>query len=160
LRPPWVNSSQRGALAVRRHLLGVDRDHDALRAEFLGALGNERAAQDRGGVDRNLVGARRQQPSDIVGCPDAAADGQRHKTARGRAFDDVENRLAVLVACGDVEEAQFVGASRIVGAGGFDRVTGIDQVNEVDALDDAAVLDVETGNDAGLEGHARAFAIS
>ena len=36
------------------------------------------------------------------------------------------------------------------------RPTGIDEVDELHALDDAAVLDVEAGDDAGLERHAAA----
>ena len=50
-------------------------------------------------------------------------------------------------------KAEFVGAGGVIGLGRLDRIAGIDQVDEVDALDDAAVLHVETGNDAGLEGH-------
>ncbi len=68
--------------------------------------------------------------------------------------DDVEQDAAILVARGDVEEAELVGAGRVIGLGGLDRIAGIDEIDEVDALDDAAVLDVEAGDDAGLQGHA------
>src|SRR6185295_13333303 len=46
--------------------LGVDRDHDALLAELLGRLLDEFAVGDRGGIDRNLVGAVPQQRLDVV----------------------------------------------------------------------------------------------
>ena len=90
-------------------------------------------------------------------CAHAAADGQRHEALLGGAGDDVEDRLAVFGRGGDVEEAELVGAGRVIGLGRLDRIAGVDQVDEVDALDDAAVLDVETGDDAGFEGHAAAF---
>ena len=57
---------------------------------------------------------------------------------------------AIFVAGGDVEEAEFVRACRIIGDGAFDRIARIAQVDEVHALDDAAVLDVEAGDDAGI----------
>ncbi len=61
---------------------------------------------------------------------------------------------AVVGGGGDVEEGQFVGAGGVIGLGGLDRVACIDQVDELHALDDAAVLHVEAGDDAHLEGHA------
>ena len=89
--------------------------------------------------------------ADVLDGAHAAADGQRHEAALGGGLDDVQDRVAVLVARRDVEEAQLVGAGRVVGGGGLDGVAGIDEVDEVDALDDAAVLDVEAGDDADLE---------
>jgi hypothetical protein len=38
----------------------------------------------------------------------------------------------------------------------LDRVSGVAQIDELDAFDDPAVLDVETGDDAGFEGHSAA----
>ena len=122
-----------------------------MRAELVGALGDEVAAVHGGGVDRHLVRAGLQQLADVLGRAHAAADGQRHEAALGRALDDVEDGVAVLVARGDVEEAELVGAGSIVGGCGFDGIAGILKVDEVDALDDAAVLHVEAGDDADLE---------
>ena len=76
---------------------------------------------------------------------------RRHETGGGRATHHVEQDAAVLVARGDVEEAELVGARRVIGQRAFDRIAGIAQALEIDALDDAAVLDVEAGDDAGLE---------
>ena len=92
-----------------------------------------------------------QQPADVLDGAHAAADGERHEAALGRALDDVEDRVAVLVARGDVEEAELVGAGGIVGGGGLDGIAGVDEVDEVDALDDAAVLHVEAGDDADFQ---------
>ena len=81
----------------------------------------------------------------------AAADRQRHEADLGGAAHDVEQDAAVLVAGGDVEEAELVGARLVVGDGALDRIAGVAQVDEVDALDDAAVLDVEAGDDARFQ---------
>ena len=135
----------------RRDLLGVDGDDDALAAELLRRGVDEAPVGDGGGIDRRLVGAGEQQVADVVELAHAAADRQRHEADFGGAADDVDQRAAVLVAGGDVEEAQFVGAGLVVGDGAFDRIAGVAQVDELDALDDAAVLDVEAGDDAGLK---------
>ena len=69
-------------------------------------------------------------------------------TRDGGAGYHVQDGVAVLVAGGDVEEAQFIGAGCVVQRGLLDRVAGIAQGDEVHALDDAAILHVQTGNDA------------
>jgi len=64
-------------------------------------------------------------------------------------------------------EAQLVGARGVIGDRALDRIAGVAQIDEMHALDDAAVLHVETGNDAALKhgpapseevSHAGAFA--
>ncbi|MNL69188.1 hypothetical protein D3C87_1940140 [compost metagenome] len=72
----------------------------------------------------------------------------------GGARHHVENGVAALVAGGDVEEGQFIGARCVIGDGRFHRIAGIAQVNELHALDDTAAHDVEAGNEAGLQTHA------
>ena len=62
------------------------------------------------------------------------------------------------MARGDVEEAELVGAGRVIGDGRFHRIAGVAQIDEIDALDHAAVFDVEAGNDADLE-HGQAAAL-
>ena len=143
--------SQRSASPSRRYLLGVDRHHDALIAEFFRRLLHKGAARDRRGVDRHLVGAGGEQRADVLDGAHPAADGERHEAGLGRAPDHVEHDGAVLVAGGDVEEGQLVGARRVIGDRRFDRIAGVAQIDEIDALDDAAVLHVEAGNDADLE---------
>ena len=83
----------------------------------------------------------------------AAADGERHETGLRRAPHHIEHDPAIFVACGDVEEAQFVGARRVIGDRGFDRIAGVAQIDEIDALDDAAVLHVEARDDADFKHH-------
>ena len=55
------------------------------------------------------------------------------------------------MTCGDVEKRELIGAGFVISDRGGDRVAGIAQIDEIDAFDDTAILDVEAGNDAGLE---------
>ena len=96
--------------------------------------------------------------ADVVDRAHAAADGQRHEALLGGAAHHVVERVALLVAGGDVEEAQLVGALAVIDPRLLDRVAGIDEIDEVDALDDPAVLDVEAGDDAHLQHATRPLA--
>ena len=75
-------------------------------------------------------------------------------TVKGRKMRDavrlhhVQYGVALLVAGGDVEKGQLVGAGVVVERGLLNRIAGVAQVDEIDAFDDAAVLDVEAGDDA------------
>ncbi len=138
------------------HLLGVDGNDDALRAELLGPLAHERPPLHGRRVDRHLVGARLQKAANVFHRTHAAPYRERHEAAFSRPLHDVEDGFPVLVARRDVEEAEFVGTRRVIGAGRLDRIAGIDQVDKVDALDHAAIGDVETGDDADLQGHRQA----
>ena len=80
-----------------------------------------------------------------------AADGEGHEAGLGGPLHHVEEDAAVLVARGDVEEAELVGAGRVIGLGGFDRVAGVPQVDEPHALHDAPVLHVEARDEADLQ---------
>ena len=59
---------------------------------------------------------------------------------------------------GDVEEAEFVRAGRIIEPRLLHRIAGVLKINEVDAFHHAPIGDVEAGNDAGADGHAAACA--
>ena len=85
----------------------------------------------------------------MVRTPPPTVSGMKQASAVRR--DHVEQSAAVLVAGGDVEEAQLVGAGRVIGHRALDRIAGVAQVDELHALDDAAVLDVEAGDDADLK---------
>src|SRR5205823_268704 len=117
-----------------RYLLGVDGDHDALIAEFFCGFFHESAVLHGGGIDRDLVGTGSKQFADIIDAPYAAADGERHEAGLRSPPHHVENDAAVLMARGDVEEAQFVGAGGVIGHPGLHGVAGIAQIDEFDAL--------------------------
>ena len=118
---------------------------------FSAPFADEFGAPHRFGVDGNLVGAREKKRADVVERAHAAADGQRHEAGLGRAPHHVEKNAALLMAGGDVEKAQLVGARRVVDHRLFDRIAGIAQRDEIHALDDAAVFHVEAGDNADLE---------
>ena len=79
---------------------------------------------------------------------DAAAHGERDEDAVGHAAHHVDDDIAALVAGGDVQEDQLVGALAVVDLRLLDRIAGVAQVEKVDPLDHAAVLDVQAGDDA------------
>src|SRR3569623_1268781 len=139
---------------------GIDRGDDALAAEAIGKLGDQLGPRHGGGIDRDLVGAGEQQRARILDRAHPAADGKRHETHLRGAAHHAEDRAARLVAGGDVEEAEFVGAGRDIGAGLLARVAGVLQVDEDGALAAAPVGDVEAGDDAGADGHAAAATAS
>ena len=103
----------------------IDAGDAALAAEAFGDVGDDFGPGDRGGIDRDLVGARQQQRARIVGAAYPAADGQRHEADLRGAAHHVEDRVAPLVARADVEEAELVGAGRVIGARLFHRIAGI-----------------------------------
>ncbi len=113
-------------------------------------LADDLAVGDGGGHDRHFVCAGEQQRPDVVERAHAAADGERHEAGFRRALDDIEDDRAVLMAGGDVEETEFVGARRVIGDRALDRIAGIAQIDKIHALDDAAIFHVETRNDAGI----------
>ena len=123
-------------------------------AEPHGKFADQGGAGDGGAVHRHLVRAGQQQRARILNRTHPATDGERHEALIGGALDDIEQCAAVFVAGGDVEEAEFVGACRIIGGGGLHRIAGITQRDEVDALDHAAIGDIEAGDDADGERHA------
>ena len=150
LRPPWVKISKRPGAGF----LGVDGHDNALAAEFLRRFPDELAVAHGGGIDRDLVGAGQQELADVFGLAHAAAHGERHEALRGGAPHHIEHGAAIFVGGGDIEEAQFIGARRVIGLGGFNGIAGIAQVDEVHALHHAAILHVEAGNDAGFQHYA------
>ena len=134
--------------------LGVHRHHHALFAEPHGEFTDQRRARDGGAVHRHLVGTGQQQSARILHGAHAATHGERHEALIGGALDDIEQRAAIFVGGGDVEEAEFVSPGRIIGGGGLNWIAGITQRHEVDALDHAAIGDIEAGDDADGQCHA------
>ena len=131
----------------------MSRCHHALRAEHLGQLADQLGTRQRGGVDRDLVGAGVEHGLGVVRRADPAADHERDEHVVGGPPRQLDDRLAPLVRGGDVEEHQLVGALGVVASGQLHRVAGVAQADEVGPLDHPALVHVETGDDA-LQGHA------
>ncbi len=83
--------------------------------------------------------------------PPPIVNGTNTSSAVRRA--SCNDRVALLVRGGDVEEHELVGPLAVVVRGQLDGVAGVADVDEFDALDDAAVVHVEAGDHA-LEVHA------
>ena len=126
--------------------LGIDRDDDALAAEFCRPFPHQFRPRHGSGVDAAFVRAGQQQAAHIVHRANAAADGQRQKHPGGGPADDIEDGVPVFVAGGDVQKGQFIGAGGIVDHRLFHRVPGIAQIDETHAFDDATILYIETGD--------------
>ena len=124
------------------------------RAEDSASSRDQLGPRERRGVDRDLVGAGVEHRLGVVDRADAAADRERDEDVVGGAPGELDDRLAVLVRGGDVEEDELVGALGVVALGELDRVARVADVDEVGALDDPAGVDVEAGDHA-LERHQR-----
>src|SRR4029078_572150 len=141
LRPPWVKISQRSASPDALVFFASMATTIAWAPNFSEASATRRrsvttavvrramARAVRGRcVDRHIVGTGEKQRPHVLDAADAAADRHRHEADLGSAADDVEVVSALLVAGGDVEEAEFVGARRVIGTGAFDRIAGVGEV--------------------------------
>src|SRR5262249_48984002 len=156
IEPGRVSSAMREdfpavVFAHLRYLLRINRNHNALIAEFFRGFFHEGPPVDCGRVDRNLVGAAGEELADIVNRAYPAADGERHKACFRRTRHDVVDRVAFFMACGDIEKTKFVRAGCVVGNGSLDRISSVAKIYELDALNHAAVFYIEAGNDADLE---------
>src|SRR5439155_16333125 len=100
----------------------------------------------------HLVGAGVEDRLGVGDRPDPAADRERDEHVVGRAPRELDDRVALLVRCRDVQEDELVGAFGVVALGELHRVAGVAVVDEVRALDHAAGVDVEAGDHA-LEVH-------
>ena len=153
-------SAMRKDLPVVTHTARIDRPDDALASESLGDVCDKRWTCNGGGIDRDLVRPREEEGARIFSRSHATTDGQRHEADLGCAADDVDNRVAPFMRGPNVEEAQLVRSRSVISTRCFDRIAGIAQIYEVDALHHAAVLDVQTRNDANANRHALAATAS
>jgi hypothetical protein len=137
----------------------VGRQHQHLRPEPVGHLGDQLRPGDGRGVHADLVGSRPQQPVDVVDGPHPAAHRERDEHLLGGLPHHVVRRLPSSAARGDVEEGELVRALLAVRLGQLDRVPGVAQVREVDALDHPPGVDVEARDDPRRNAHPGSVAI-
>jgi hypothetical protein len=86
------------------HLLGVDGDDDALRADLAGRFEHQIRILHRRGVHAHLVGTGIEQAADIGTLRTPTADGQRDEDLFGAGFDDVQDDVALIGRGRDIEE--------------------------------------------------------
>ena len=135
-------------LAVFNNPSGVHVHDDALGTEAFGGLADELwvCASDR--IQRDFIATGLQQIPDVVDGTDPASDGQRHEDLVGSSTDHIDHDGALFMACGDIEEDQFVGSFELVASGDFDRVPCIAELDEVGPFDDATGMNIQTGYNA------------
>ena len=136
----------------RRDLLRVQRDDNALAAEFFRAFANQLRPRQRRGVDADFIRTCPQHRVHVVHGPDAAADGQGYEALVCCALDYVHHRAAAVRRGGDVEEHHFVRALFVVAHGEFNRIAHVAQAAlfgdaKLDAARDFAIVNVETRDD-------------
>jgi hypothetical protein len=88
-----------GAMRIRVVLLAarVDRQHDALGAEYLRELREQLGARHGRRVHGHLVGARVEHRLGVLHGAHAAADRERDEDVVGAAASELRHRLALLV---------------------------------------------------------------
>jgi hypothetical protein len=150
--PAAVRGHLEAAVGTRR-TARVHGQHDALRPEPLGRLGQQIRPGDRGRVERDLVGSGAQQPVHVPDAAHSAADGERDEHLLGGPPHDGVHGVPAAAGRGDVEEGQLVGAFGVVEGGQLHGVSGITQPGEIHALDHPAVVDVQAGDDPHRDGH-------
>ena len=147
--PPWVNTSQRGAVWRRSgHSFGVDGRHDALRAHLAARLGDQIGVQHRSGVDAYFVGTGVEQPRAHPqrSAPPPMVNGMRPAPRPPRSFPGsgrappssavISRKHSSSAPCSSYRRAISI------------RIAGIAQPDEIDALDHASARDVQTRNDS------------
>ena len=135
---------------------GINRNDDALAAEFLGPGSNQYRICQRRGIDADLVRASTQHRLHVVHSADAAAHRERHEAFFRDAFNDTRHCLASVRAGGDVKKDHFVCALFVVAQGQFDGIADVAQFArfsfaELHAAGDLAFVDVEAGDDTFCE---------
>ena len=143
-----------------RAALGIDGDHDALRAVTRRGLLNHLGVGQCGRIKAGLVSAGIEQAPHVLHRAQATAHSQWNKDLRGDCFNDVQDQVAVVAGGGDVQKSQLVSALVVVARSDFDRVTGVAQLEEIDALDDASAGDIQAGDDSFGEHQALAMPLS
>lgn len=130
-----------------RVAFGIDGEDDALGAESVCGIGDERGVVDGSGIDAHFIGSGEEHGTEVLGGADATADGEGHEALGGGLGDDFHHGRAVVARGGDVKENEFVGPLAVVLPGAFYGVAGIDEVEEADPFDDTAVGDIEARDD-------------
>ncbi len=95
--------------------------------------------------------------SSTVRTPPPTVTGMKQASAVRRTTSRMVPRFSWLAVMSRNVSSSAPAASYAIAAS--HRIAGIAQIDEIDALDDAAVLHVETGNDADLEHQAVAPAV-
>ena len=143
-----------------RAALGIDGDHDALRAVTRRGLFNHLRVGQCGRIKAGLVSAGIEQAPHIVHRSHATAHSQWNEDLRGDRFNDVQNQVTPVAGGSDVQKSQLVGTLFVVASSNLYRVARIAQSQKVNAFDNASAGDIETRDDSFGEHQAVAMPLS
>ena len=133
---------------ARPDVLHLRREHDALRAEGLGAGADDVRVANRHRVDADLLGTRLQHREHVVEIADAAADGERDEDVLRDLAHGVQVDRPPLRAGQDVVEDDLVDLVPVQLLCELRRGRDVDVVLELLGLRDAPVDDVEARDQA------------
>ena len=135
------------------HLFGVHGDDDALIAKVVRRLLDEIRTGNGGGVDGHLVGAGVQHAAHVFQAAYAAAHREGDEYLLRHGLDHVHHGRAVVGTGGDIEKGDFIRALLVVAPRNLHRVAGVADIQKAHAFHYAAIIHVETGDDAFCQAH-------
>ena len=133
------------------YCLCVDGYNDALAAKLIGRTGYDIGISHGGGVEADLVRPCEEQSAYILRTAHAAPYGQRNIAVFSSAPDHIEHCAAIFMRGVYVQKAKFICPRCIIGTRGVDWIACIPQIDKVYTFDHAAIGNIETGDDTGLE---------
>jgi hypothetical protein len=131
----------------------IDRDNDALTAEFFCSGTNQLWIGQRGRIDADFVRAGVKHRAHISDRANSSANRERHKTLVCRPFDYVNDRSAAVGACGNIEKDHFIGALVIITNRQLYRVAHVAEFSgfgfpELNATSDVAAVNIQAWYDS------------
>jgi hypothetical protein len=129
----------------------INRQYDALTAEFAGRARQEARVAHGSAVHRDLIAAGAQQIPDILDFPHPPTHGERDREFGSHGAHDIKYGAAPLDRCRDIEKDEFIGSPRLIRTRQGNGIARIRYVEETHTLDDAPRFDVEARYDAAHE---------
>ena len=126
----------------------VDRDDDALAAEFLRAFGDQLRSQNRCRIDGYLVRAFSQDRAHVVNCANSAADRKRNEDVLRDPPHHIRDSVPCIACRRDIQKYQLIRTCGGIRCSGLDRIPGVPQLYKIDALYDAPVFYIQAGNNS------------
>ena len=137
-----------GGIAAGSGPLGIDGNHHALAAEFLGSRPDQSGILDGCRVQGHLVGAGPQNFLNVAGVANPSPDRKGDEYGLGNPLNHLHHGVAVIGRGRNIQKDQFIGALPVVPLPALDRVACIHQVHEMDPFDHAPPVHVQAGNNA------------
>ncbi len=137
------------------NLFGINRHDNTLRAKTIRRLTYKFRIIDRGGIDADLIRPGVEHATNIAQLADTATHRQRNKDLTRDCFDHMYHGLAFIRTGGNIEKNQLIGTLLVITTRDFNGVTSIKDIDKLHPFNHAAVIDIETGDNAFSETHTR-----